>query len=249
MQLSKGTSICGSPVSGGSGDFPGKESLMIARAVGLFTVAVALLGWLSGYPLSLSPSQLSVETDRDRVDSRNPDLPGSETLSHGETDWRSSYPEEWKCSGESGNWKYIVLHHTATDHADVESINEAHLKRKDRDGHSWLGIGYHFVIGNGQGMGDGEVEATFRWREQLAGAHAGDEDYNQHGIGVVLVGNFEQTTPTAAQLESVKRLVGFLKKECNITSDRIVGHREIKATACPGSLFPLAEVAETQIEE
>src|SRR5262249_33711619 len=64
-------------------------------------------------------------------------------------------------------WKYIVLHHTATDSGDVQSIHEAHLQNKDKNGKPWLGIGYHFVIGNGSGMGDGAIEPTFRWKEQM----------------------------------------------------------------------------------
>lgn len=221
---------------------------MIARVVGLLTVVAALFSWMGGLTQSMSPSRPSLEPPRERIESRAIELAGSGTESRTESDRNVSSPEDWKCSSQTRTWKYIVLHHTATEHDDVESLHEEHLKRKDRDGQSWMGIGYHFVIGNGHGMGDGEVEATFRWRDQLAGAHAGSEDYNHHGIGVVLVGNFETVPPSAAQLESVKRLVGFLKREHDITSDRIVGHRDVKATACPGSLFPLAEVAETQIE-
>lgn len=221
---------------------------MIARVVGLLTVVAALFSWMGGMSQSMSPPQTSVETPRQQIESRAIELPGSETESRTESNRNGFAPEEWNCSSHTRTWKYIVLHHTATEQDGVESIHEEHLKRKDRDGQSWMGIGYHFVIGNGHGMGDGEVEATFRWHEQLPGAHAGNEDYNHHGIGVVLVGNFENAPPSVAQLESVKKLVGFLKRKHGISSDRIVGHRDVKATACPGSLFPLAEVAEIEIE-
>lgn len=91
-------------------------------------------------------------------------------------------------------WKYLVLHHTATTSGDVESIHQSHLKNKDRSGNRWLGIGYHFVIGNGDGMPDGEIAPTFRWHQQLPGAHAGNKEFNDCGIGIVLVGNFAKTT-------------------------------------------------------
>jgi len=156
----------------------------------------------------------------------------------------SLVPDEWRADG-AREWKYIVIHHTATGRGSVESIHETHLRRKDKNGNPWMGIGYHFVIGNGNGMGDGAVEPTFRWREQLHGAHAGNNEYNQHGIGIVLVGNFEETPPSGFQIDAVKRLVAFLTKEYNIPADRIVGHDEVKTTACPGQYFPLAEVRQS----
>jgi N-acetyl-anhydromuramyl-L-alanine amidase AmpD len=157
----------------------------------------------------------------------------------------------WKPDTEARDWKYIVLHHTAATSGSVESIHEEHLKRKDKNGKHWLGIGYHFVIGNGKGMSDGEIEPTFRWRQQMPGAHAGVADYNQHGIGIVLIGNFEDEPPTAAQNASMKRLVGALKREYNIPVSKIVGHGDVKATECPGKYFPMSEVRDSvaQAEE
>jgi hypothetical protein len=152
----------------------------------------------------------------------------------GETDWPADVPFK--------DWKYVVLHHTATDQGNVESIHAAHLQKKDKYGNPWQGIGYHFVIGNGRGMADGAIEPTFRWRQQLAGAHAGVNDFNQHGIGVVLVGDFEKQHPTLAQRQAVKRLVGTLSRRFEISADRVMGHDAVKATACPGRNFPMREV-------
>lgn len=137
------------------------------------------------------------------------------------------------------NWKYVVLHHTASTSGSVETIHAAHLQNKDRSGKPWLGIGYHFVIGNGRGMADGEIEPTFRWRQQMSGAHAGISEYNQQGIGIVLVGNFEKGPPSTAQRRSVEQLVNYLCRTLNIKEQHIVGHGDIKATACPGQFFPL----------
>lgn len=156
-------------------------------------------------------------------------------------------PNAWRPSVAARDWKHIVIHHTATNSGSVESINAAHLKNKDKSGNAWLGIGYHFVIGNGDGMPDGAIEPTFRWRTQIQGAHAGstNKDYNERGIGVCLVGNFEKTPPTSAQRRSVKLLVQTLRAEYRIPSSEVVGHKDIRAssTECPGKLFPMAEVA------
>jgi len=151
----------------------------------------------------------------------------------------------WKPNVDERDWEYIVIHHTATSSGNVEQINQEHLHRTDAHGNHWLGIGYHFVIGNGDGMPDGQIEPTFRWNQQLQGAHAGVEAYNQRGIGISLVGNFEETSPTVGQLASVKRLVAILAAEYGILPENIVGHGDITATACPGRLFPMAEVRQS----
>ena len=145
----------------------------------------------------------------------------------------------WKPKEKARDWRHIVIHHTASSGGSVESVHEAHL------GRGWQGIGYHFLIGNGSGMENGEIEPTFRWHQQLHGAHAGNDEYNQRGIGICLVGDFEKGHPSAAQLAAVKRLVGVLKSEYGISSDHVIAHKDVKATACPGKNFPLAEVGQS----
>jgi hypothetical protein len=152
--------------------------------------------------------------------------------------------DPWKPDTAARDWKYIVLHHTASEQGDVAGIHESHLKNKDKNGKPWLGIGYHFVIGNGKGMTDGEIEPTFRWKKQMQGAHAGVADYNQHGIGIVMVGNFTDLPPTMAQVAAVKRLVRFLTREYEIDVAQVVGHGDVKATECPGAHFPMSEIRE-----
>jgi hypothetical protein len=169
------------------------------------------------------------------VPDRQPTLPANPA-------WNEHPAEDrlaWLPDEPSREWKYIVLHHTAAVSGNVESIHNAHLRNKDTSGRPWLGIGYHFVIGNGRGMNDGEIEPTFRWRRQMSGAHAGVNEYNQHGIGIVLVGNLEQSPPTDRQLDAVIRLVGELSRRHKIATTNIVGHGDVRATECPGRYFPL----------
>lgn len=139
-------------------------------------------------------------------------------------------------------WKYIVLHHSAAGTGSVESIDAAHKQRLDADGMPWRGIGYHFVIGNGDGMPDGEIQPTFRWREQCDGAHAGVAQFNQLGVGICLIGDFESTPPTHAQLAALDRLIIALRQEYGIDETRILAHRDLKPTACPGGQFPLSQI-------
>lgn len=158
-------------------------------------------------------------------------------------------PVEWSAGPWSPgvaprDWNYIVIHHTATSTGSVESIHQTHLMRRDAEGNPWRGIGYHFVIGNGHGMPDGEVRPTFRWQDQIEGAHAGDATYNARGIGVCLVGNFEQDPPTAAQLEALKDLTQSLSSAYEIPPQNIIGHGDVRSTACPGRYFPMQELTQ-----
>jgi N-acetyl-anhydromuramyl-L-alanine amidase AmpD len=163
--------------------------------------------------------------------------PASEALA---TSWESV--TQILPTSKPRSWESIVLHHSATTAGSVASIDAAHRQQKDAAGNPWLGIGYHFVVGNGQSMGDGEVQATFRWQQQLAGAHAGNRAYNDRGIGICLIGNFEETPPTDKQLASLDMLLAMLSTRYAISRDHILRHQDVHATLCPGRHFPFQQV-------
>jgi hypothetical protein len=150
----------------------------------------------------------------------------------------------WQPPVPAREWRFILVHHSATEAGSVEGIDAVHRQRLDANGNPWRGIGYHFVIGNGHGMEDGAVESTFRWQEQLAGAHAGIWEYNSQGIGICLIGNFEETPPTEAQLAAMYALIDWLKTEYSLPADALIRHQDVRATACPGRLFPWDEASE-----
>jgi hypothetical protein len=209
-------------------------------------------GWLPSatVPPNVQPSQSRMLNRNATLTAPSSTAPSSRSLEPAAAASDLSVPsiDAWKPSAPAKHWTWVVLHHTASSHGSVESIHAAHLKRKDRDGRPWLGIGYHFVIGNGNGMPDGRIEPTFRWKQQLAGAHAGDDEHNQRGIGIVLVGNFDEARPTEAQLVSLRRLVATLQARYGIAKSHVIRHSDLKATACPGKLFPLAEITQEGME-
>ncbi len=106
------------------------------------------------------------------------------------------------------------------------------------------GLAYHFVIGNGRGLGDGEIEVGPRWTRQQPGAHVVStlRDESTHAlwddvaIGIVLVGNFEEAAPTRRQLATLTELVTSLRRRFQIAPARVFGHGEVEGahTACPG---------------
>lgn len=131
---------------------------------------------------------------------------------------------------KSRRWKYIIIHHSDTPMGSARRFDAAHRAR------GWEMLGYDFVIGNGSESGDGEIEVGPRWPIQMTGAHTGtpDHKFNDTGIGICLVGNFDITRPTRAQEEALARLCGYFMKTYHIRADHIVGHRDCKPTDCPG---------------
>lgn len=136
-------------------------------------------------------------------------------------------------------WKYIVIHHSATSAGSVKAFNHYHTEQ------GYGGVAYHFVIGNGNGMKDGEVQPTFRWQQQIAGTHVtvNSWDHNVFGIGICLVGNLDKTPPTPAQVRALTQLIASLKKTYGIDNANIIGHRHVayddasghtEQTHCPG---------------
>ena len=140
-------------------------------------------------------------------------------------------------------WKWIVLHHSDDLSGDADKYHRVHLNER-----GWEhGLGYHFVVGNGSLSGDGEVEIGPRWRKQLHGAHAKTPDnrFNDHGVGICLVGDFDEGTarPTGAQMDALVRLCRWLMTTYGISASNVLGHCDCGcATACPGKNFPWAEL-------
>lgn len=123
--------------------------------------------------------------------------------------------------------KRAIIHHSASPDVTASTIHGWHL------GQGWIGIGYHFVIRSGGAIERGRAE-------HIMGSHSGPKG-NGDSIGIVLTGNFERDTPTAAQMES---LVWLLRDYLfpKYGQLQVMGHKDVMATACPGKNFPWDEL-------
>ncbi len=150
----------------------------------------------------------------------------------------SGGPRDWIPIAQANAWRYIVIHHSATPTGGAAAFDKMHRAK------GWDELGYHFVVGNGTDTTDGRVEVGPRWPKQKWGAHCKTPDnrYNDFGIGICLVGNFDASRPSAAQMQSVEKLVAFLMKTYHISPDRVVGHGDAKPTDCPGRYMNVATV-------
>jgi len=148
----------------------------------------------------------------------------------------------WEVGVPERPWRYIVVHHSATHKGSAAVFDNWH-----RNHNGWDELGYHFVIGNGTYTGDGRVEVGSRWPKQKHGAHCKvgqDETYNNFGIGICLVGDFQKEWPTEAQMRSLARLVDYLSAKYEIPDARIIGHGDVDDTRCPGRHFSFEDLFE-----
>lgn len=139
----------------------------------------------------------------------------------------------------SNKWKYIIIHHSATDVGKALLFDYVHSNKRH-----WKGLGYHFVIDNGtSGKEDGQIEVSPRWVHQEDGAHCKADSMNYKGIGICLVGNFNIDSVSSNQMESLVHLVNELKRYYRIPNSRILGHGQVPGanTDCPGKKFPWNE--------
>lgn len=139
----------------------------------------------------------------------------------------------------SHDWKYIVIHHSATKRGNAKTFEKYHIKKGMKNG-----LAYHFVIDNGtSGRRDGQLEIGNRWKKQIAGGHCRQSWVNESGIGICLVGDFNKTRPTLRQTRTLVNLVQELRKKYNIPIKNVVGHGKIKGekSQCPGGYFPWSD--------
>lgn len=119
------------------------------------------------------------------------------------------------------NPEYVVIHHSASEDVPIETIDQWHRNK------GWNGVGYHYIIRK-----NGDVEKG-RPNKKM-GAHT--IGHNHHGIGICLTGNFMNSTPTKEQMSALKELLETLKEA--YPKVKVVRHRDLQATACPGDMFP-----------
>ncbi|MBU1864210.1 MAG: N-acetylmuramoyl-L-alanine amidase [Candidatus Omnitrophica bacterium] len=135
----------------------------------------------------------------------------------------------------SRKWRYIIIHHSATDSGNALAFDQAHSRK------GWSGLGYHFVIDNGTaGKENGQIEVSPRWIKQQDGAHCKALNMNTMGIGICLVGDFTDTAISSKQMDSLVFLVNYLCRYYGIRKKNILRHGHVPEanTECPGKRFP-----------
>jgi len=141
---------------------------------------------------------------------------------------------------QRGRWKYIIIHNSGTRQGNARIFDVYHRRTRKMQN----GMAYHFVIGNGNSSGNGQIEIGSRWTRQINGGHVASDYLNNIALGICLVGDLNRDKPTPEQLAAIDELVTYLRGRVGKIKGKqaiVKGHKEInpKPTDCPGDRFPL----------
>jgi len=117
-------------------------------------------------------------------------------------------------------WRPVYFADQAATAERIELIRASHTGQR-----GWGDIGYHFVVDR----------AGRTWEARplnFQGAHV--RNNNEHNIGVLVLGNFEQQAPSNAQLTGLQRTLAALCSAHRLPTHRVHTHQELNPTACPG---------------
>ena len=127
----------------------------------------------------------------------------------------------------TGRWKYIYVHHSTTTAGNALSL----ARGSD-------GVADHFIIGNGDGSVDGEVQIGPRWNNQAeAGIPNGASKIDPDCISICLIGNFDNGVPTPTQLNRLEQLVNALQGRLRISATNVYLDQSSSAAGV-GRYFP-----------
>ncbi|MCC7390049.1 MAG: N-acetylmuramoyl-L-alanine amidase [Phycisphaerales bacterium] len=145
------------------------------------------------------------------------------------TTWTRATPKLWDTNPMNGISR-ITVHHdgmtafTSTSQADaasrLESIRNSHV-----DSRGWADIGYHYIVDPAGRVWEGRPI-------NLQGAHVADN--NEHNLGVMVMGNYDQQSPTGASVKALDDFVAAMMRKYKVPVGRVYTHQEIRPTACPG---------------
>lgn len=159
--------------------------------------------------------------------------------------------------GEASELKMAVVHHSATANAygpgDVAGILRS-LQAFHMAGRGWSDLGYNLVVDRFGRVWEGRDGSIDRLS---VGAHA--EGFNTSNVGIMVLGDFSAASPTAESMRGVAEVIAWKfanygvdpASSVDYTSNgsptipvgvtrnfpRVVRHRDVGSTACPGSLL------------
>ncbi|MSR45046.1 MAG: N-acetylmuramoyl-L-alanine amidase [Phycisphaerales bacterium] len=127
--------------------------------------------------------------------------------------------------------RWITIHHDgmtpflATDYASC--VGRIELIRNGHRGKGWADIGYHFIVDRSGRVWEGR---DLRYQ----GAHV--KDQNEGNLGILCMGNFDQQTPSLAQLVALDRHLRLCMVKYKVKASQVRSHQEWASakTACPG---------------
>lgn len=179
------------------------------------------------------------------------------------------YPYNWE--PKYVKFEGVIIHHTAGSNsytqAQVPSILQG-IYRYHAVTLAWGDIGYNVLIDKYGGRWEGRGGTLTSPKNQMVvGGHARPRNTNTMGISVM--GDYTQTQPTSTVLTALSEVSAWkfieagidpastspltipaetstMKNQVGKPLNRIVGHKDVGATACPGSIYDyLGQIRQT----
>jgi len=134
-------------------------------------------------------------------------------------------PEGWRVYDVPLDQAYqtVIIHHSVVYEADdLSTLLE--IQRSHREQRGWADVAYHYFVGQNGVLYEGrDIHAR--------GTHVAG--YNTGSVGVCLLGNFVEISPTEAQIITTRSLVSWLT--ANLKATYLAGHGDFNPqTMCPG---------------
>lgn len=127
-----------------------------------------------------------------------------------------------------GRWKYIYVHHSRSLAGSALTITQGAN-----------GVPDHFVIGNGDGAVDGQIQVGQRWdQQQSANPPAGAREIDPNCISICVVGDFDKTVPTPLQIRRLTNLINALQSRFDIPAGQVLLLNQANSFAGAGKHFP-----------
>jgi hypothetical protein len=133
---------------------------------------------------------------------------------------------------KAGRWSHIYIHHSQTLSGSAATLGAGGAG----------GVADHFVIGNGDGCADGELQIAQRWNhQQSAGPLPGVSQMDPSCISICLVGDFSRTHPTRTQMRRLAQLVSALQARLSVPAEQVWAIDGVAGPGGVGRNFPAAE--------
>lgn len=113
-----------------------------------------------------------------------------------------------------GQWTHIDVRLSGTSSGNAASLAEVSAARGVR------GPPDHFVICNGLGGGDGEIEVTSRWQSQRPAVYAMNGG-NDRTVSIAVVADGRNGQPSTMQIQQLTRLLAALQRRLGIAPDHV----------------------------
>lgn len=133
---------------------------------------------------------------------------------------------------------FVVIHHSLTK--DSGTVSWGAIRRYHVEVNKWRDIGYHYGIEEvADSQSAGRHEILVGRQEWETAAAVKEQNMNERGIHVCLVGNFDDAPPPKAMWDLLVKLVASICYRWKIQSENVRAHSDYNPKSCPGKSFPM----------